>query len=440
MFKKIWITVILLNSLFSMVAYSASPCIGNLNNRVYGNLLYLQNCNLQDEDVPAIAAFLDSHPNIDSLAMGWNSIGPAGAAIIAKTHYLKILEMSLNPIGDGAAAFANNSSITTFYLNGDNIGDAGAAGLAKNTTATFLELTRNPITDEGAAAFGGNSSLQTLNMKNAKLITDKTAIALAKSTTLSTIDLSTPDSAGITDVGAAALGAMPNLHNINLENHKVSDTGVIALARQGILNSVNLNNNNNITDAGARALSKNKNLYSVSLSSNQITDQGAIVLISQLPLNHLELSNNNITDAAAGTIANLIYLTEVYLEKTQITDDGVSTIYTKNPNLQTIYVGHNNLSDTSAWLLGCSGKLKNLSIPYSHLTKDGVARLQSLTCWRYLDTSGNRQNKIKTDKAAQFAYFQKEFLQTACGSEHTKFAFCSNAKFKKLMKSSEITQ
>ncbi|GEM_PF-5395268 len=441
MLKKIALSAILLNSLFSVVTYSGSPCIANLSDHVYGDLLFLQQCDLHDEDAQAIATFLDTRTDIDALSMGWNSMGAAGAAIIAKTHYLKMLEMGLNPIGDGAAAFANNSSIKTFYLNGDNIGDVGAEGLAKNTTATDLELIQNPITDEGAAAFGGNSSLQILNLRKAKLITDKTAIALSKNTTLTTIDLGTPDSAGVTDVGAIALGTMPKLHSINLENHKVTDNGVIALAKQGILYSANFNNNNNITDAGALALAANKSLSSVCLSSNQITDQGAIALSQLQYLDHLELSNNNITDAAASAIAKMTYLEEIYLEKNQLTDEGVSAIMAKNPNnIKTFYIGYNQLSDNSAWLFNCSGPLKNLSIPYSHLTKDGVARLWSLTCWNYLDTSGNDQTKIKTEKAAQFGFFQKEFLQTACDTKHPKFAFCSNAKFKKLMKLSEITR
>ena len=108
-------------------------------------------------------SLLNDFSSLTSLNLGFNRIGPEGAASLANSPNLASLtslNLDCNLIGDeGAASLANSAnlaSLTSLDLKYNQIGDEGAARLANSTNLTSLislDLEYNQIGFEGAALF-----------------------------------------------------------------------------------------------------------------------------------------------------------------------------------------------------------------------------------------------------------------------------------------------
>lgn len=125
---------------------------------------------------------------LETLGLGVNAIGPAGAAALATalgscpSCPLKTLGLYRNKMGDeGAAALAehlvapNQIGLHSLFLGGNDIGDRGAqalaAGLKSNTKLGILSLEGGSIGDDGAVALGdalgqGTSAITSLDIRS----------------------------------------------------------------------------------------------------------------------------------------------------------------------------------------------------------------------------------------------------------------------------------
>jgi len=150
------------------------------------------------------------------------------------------LDVSDNQIGDaGAAALAQNTTLTSLDVSNNEIDAAGAAALAQNTTLTSLGVCSNQIGDDGAAALAQNITLTSLDVSENQ-IGDAGAAALAQNTTLTSLDVHENQ---IGDAGATALAQNTTLTSLEVSDNQIGDAGATALAQNTTLTSLNMYNN-----------------------------------------------------------------------------------------------------------------------------------------------------------------------------------------------------
>ena len=135
------------------------------------------------------------------------------------------MQLTLNRIGDeGAKALANNTSLTSLYLELSRIGHEGVKALANNTSLTSLCLSSNNIDHEGAKALANNTSLTSLDLRGNR-IGDEGAKALANNTSLTSLILYNNK---IGDEGAKALANNISLTSLGLQANNIGNEGVCA--------------------------------------------------------------------------------------------------------------------------------------------------------------------------------------------------------------------
>ncbi|KAJ8603231.1 hypothetical protein CTAYLR_003816 [Chrysophaeum taylorii] len=144
---------------------------------------FLKSCKMTwRRDAVRLAESLEKNTLLQTLDLGWNSIGAEGAARLAESleknrslHKLNLLRNNI--CAEGAASLAKflekNTSLQTLNLSWNKVGYQGGARLAKslekNTSLQTLDLSCNSIGAKGAArleeSLEKNRSLQTLNLR-----------------------------------------------------------------------------------------------------------------------------------------------------------------------------------------------------------------------------------------------------------------------------------
>jgi hypothetical protein len=125
--------------------------------------LYLNDNEIGDDGVEALAASVKNHESLSVIDLSGNKMSDKGAAALASaipnSHELDSLMLSRNSINDeGAAALASllehNPTICRVQLQGNNISDKGVAALAQalkaNKSVTELDLSSNNVGNAGA--------------------------------------------------------------------------------------------------------------------------------------------------------------------------------------------------------------------------------------------------------------------------------------------------
>lgn len=290
-------------------------CMKNIEEHITKNWLNINDCNLNDSDIPAIIKVLDQHKEIIYLSAERNSISDEGATALAKRTTLRQINLEFNLIGDlgaielaknfrlhklnlgwnyrigdvGARALAGNTSLDDLDLQHNRIGNAGAIALANNISIRWLYLDDNKIGDEGAKAFMNNTNIESLDLESNQ-ISDEGAVALSSNTTIETLDLGHNH---ISDNGAIAFAKNDKLQRLSLDHNQIGDRGAIQLAKNSTLEYLGLGRNI-IGDAGAIAFANNMTLYRLDLSYNQIGEAGLAALANNKHLN-VDTEGNNET-------------------------------------------------------------------------------------------------------------------------------------------------
>lgn len=249
-----------------------NDCIANIETKLIGDALSLENCQLSDNDMQALSLFLAVHPEIKLINLRKNQIAAEGVKELVRNLTQKQLLLDDNLIGDqGAAALAQNTTLAHLTVANNHISSTGAAQFAKNHTLQLIFLGNNLIDDIGAAALSKNTTLKELDLTNNKIGTSGAEI-LAKNETLLFLSLFTNP---ISDQGAKAFADNKNLQVLFLDDCGITDKGAIALTNMPEMKFLGLSLNA-IGDAGAIALaaSTGAKLQLIDLTYNHIGQKG----------------------------------------------------------------------------------------------------------------------------------------------------------------------
>lgn len=107
-----------------------------------------------ESDIPLLLNFLNQHPEVKYLDLGFNKLGDDSIKMLASNTTLDELILNMNQIGDaGAIALAGNTTLKYLSLGANQIGKTGATALAGNMTLKGLNLYMTQIGVEGRAVF-----------------------------------------------------------------------------------------------------------------------------------------------------------------------------------------------------------------------------------------------------------------------------------------------
>lgn len=357
----------------------------SFNNKIQGNILNLQNCDIQPDDMLEVIKFIEDNPNITELDLICNNLGVEGTRIIVSTPILaSLIRLNLwnNKLGsDGAKAIAESKTLTnliTLELGCNDIKAEGAKAIAGSKTLinlTNLGLIYNDLGPEGVQAIAESKTLVNLtnlylginNIENIKYtpkrwgehprITDHLvggAEAIASSsalTNLTTLDLRCNQ---IRAWGAKALAssvALINLTNLDLRENSLRAEGVEAIASSLVLTNLTSLNlwNNYIGPEGTQAIASAStlaNLTTLDLGFNFIMNKGAKAI------------------ASSSTLTNLTYLG---LRCNLIGIEGMKAIVLTSTftSLTTVDLSDNNVKTEGLIELAKTSALSNKNIIYS---------------------------------------------------------------------------
>ncbi len=127
---------------------------------------------LNDDHMQALAEFLKKNPQITSLNVSLNRLGPRGAACLASLAQITVLDISYNDIGTGtdkdvkdAMTALAKSKIQVLNLSTNNIDDTFAMALADIVTLISLDVSCNlKIGNRGLIALLGNPEITELSL------------------------------------------------------------------------------------------------------------------------------------------------------------------------------------------------------------------------------------------------------------------------------------
>lgn len=285
-------------------------------------MLGLDDCQLQDDDMLAVADFLKNKPNIDFVSLFNNQLTSKGAETLVGIQTIRALILDNNSVDDeGAKKLAETKNIKSLSLSYNKITDTGVEYLAKNESITDLILDGLHITPTGAKALGDNKTITYLQLNNDKFFGDFGAIALGNNTTLQTLYL---DNDHITDFGARAFINSP-VNTLDLSGNSFTDkaTDALATVRSTTLGLSNMS----FTDQGIANIAANQSIQSLFLNSDQLSDKSALYL-SQTPnkISSLWLSYNKLTNQGAFDLSHDHVLTLLDVSFNHIGPAGIAAL------------------------------------------------------------------------------------------------------------------
>jgi len=368
--KKALYGSIALAVLLSSAAYAEDNCsVQNLNECINGTDLTIDNGPVLDTDLPNVVAFLNQHPDIDSLHIGPAiNLTDAGGVALAKTQFVKEMTVTQTQIGDATvSALALNPTLEYLDLEDNLIGDMGAKALAAYSHVSKLLINGNLIGDAGAAAFANDQYLNAVLDLTSNRIGDAGAIALASNAHITDLFLGGNH---VGNDGAASLAKDVKLGTLHLEYNEIGDKGVSALAQNTNLIVLNLAGNEKITDAGIGAFGSNqsrlKELYIDYI--DDVTDAGIVKLANNKHISWLSVIGAEVGDRGAAAIATM-NVTDLNLDSNHIGNAGAIAL-SKLPNPTFV----------------------NLSIRYNVIGQEGIAALKAAH-YAQLDVEGNNRAK-----------------------------------------------
>ncbi len=245
---------------------------------------------------------LTTLPKLESLVIANQ---PLTGLRLAGSPSLAHLDLSNARLSDAeAASLTGFSRLTQLRLAGNSLTDATLPALRGLTRLETLDLGGNPITGATLGELAALKNLADLRLAGAQLrsealrqlpplpalrramfdnnagFDDAAAAALASSKNLDGLNLSVT---GIGDIGLQALcNELRALTHLNLAATRVTDAGLPALRRLGVLDSLVLDQTA-LTDAAVEPLKKLVTLRSLSVRDTRLTPAGLEALRKALP-------------------------------------------------------------------------------------------------------------------------------------------------------------
>jgi Ran GTPase-activating protein (RanGAP) involved in mRNA processing and transport len=159
------------------------------------------------------------------------------------------------------------------------------------------------------------------------------------------------------------LASHKNISDLDLSWNQIYDHGLIMLAANNTLQSLNLNANsyNKINMKTMAAFAKNTALNTLIIGG--LSNEGAILLAKTNTLTQLKAKNNNIGPSGAVALAQNTSLTvlDISYSYAGIGDEGAAA-FAKNTHLQSLNVMDNKISNAGLLLLAANPTISELTI------------------------------------------------------------------------------
>jgi|GEM_PF-3105848 len=324
---KLCMTVTAALFLAPAIAFSAlrpvNPCIKNIGDHVNRGILELDNCNLNDRDIPALAEYIARIKSLHTVSLRHNNIGSEGAILLAQPFMAKnriahTINLDDNHIGpEGVAELVKMPGLYSFSINDNNIGTEGALYLAEQNTIVSLAVNNNHINAKGTAALVRMPKLSELKIAQNELDAEGIATLVANKN-INELDVS------YTNFGFEDLQAFlprPKLWKLYVNGLHLGDEGAKAIAAARSIGGGGSEStaltalgmaDNDLTDTGLAYLNHSTlgYIYYLNISQNPISDQGVIAYVKSINYfwsKYLTLiaDETNLTDQAAWEIADL---------------------------------------------------------------------------------------------------------------------------------------
>ena len=289
-----------------------------------------------------------------------------------KLSYKKITDAQFQVL---MRLLANNTKITTLDVSGNNLSTESAKLLALNPTLQHLDLSRNAIDEDGACLLAGNHKLLSLNLNSnnpyylehsQKYRTTSHTIE-AQCSTLKAQNLKK-----IGDKAAKAFALNKTLQYLDVSCNDIGTDGVIELAGNNTLKSLNIHSNHMISLSAVIALAINKTLRY--LSVNNISPEGVEMLAATRTLEYLNVNSNSINRQVLVTLAANESIKSLDVSDCKIDDDGVS-ILARNQTFKELIIACNNMGPKGAKSLAENSIIKNLDISWNKIGDNGMVPL-----------------------------------------------------------------
>lgn len=405
-------------------ASDINACIENIEGHYYANkYLSLRECDIEDKDIPAINSFMQSH-EVEDLDLGSNKITNIGATELATNNNIKGLMLYNNNIDDeGVVELAKNANLNWLFLENNPIGDKGLIALAQNKTISVLGVGPGHFGLESASALANNTTLKELELFK-ETFDHLSFTELAKNTSLTGLmltvqDVSTEDlqefakMTSLTFLGvfgsnrgnevAKVIRTYPNLKVLYLGSTNLSDQGLIELAMMPKLESMSLQNDEDL----------------VPHPKNKFSTKALETFIINSPITDLGLSNYGIDDESAAVLASSHILESLFLNGNNIGDEGAASL-ARSSTLKHLSLYQNNIGDAGAIALSQNTVLDWLNVIDNHIGKAGLEALKASSIpdiWM----DGN-------DEELTTSMPKKRRLNALCQSSKAPIAFCAALK------------
>lgn len=360
-------------------------CIKHLDNHLMGNFgLYLNQCNLQDSDIPLLNEYLIKHSEIDTLFLIENNIG-----------------------AEGAKALAKNARLDTLILDSNHIGTEGAIALSKLPAIEYLSLAHNYIGEKGILALARMQTPYAINV-NYNDLTEKTVIALAKNPNLFALGIA---GASIERPAWNALMEMKQLTAINVSDTTLTPDNILALGTKANVSGIAANNDN-IDDRHAASFLRNHNLVILQLAGNNITSLGLNAGYASSYLIQLDLSDNPIGDEGAKIISQEPPQ-ELIIKNIGLNDDGAIALANNKGFILALDVRFNPFGTTGYEALSRSAHINVIAFDDTSVWASGSKKEMKLI-------PPNIKQPIKFDLYLFMHPQQMETIRINCLIKHNK--------------------
>lgn len=313
------------------------------------------------------------------------------------------------------------------FSNRWDITDETLATLSRCTHLRYLNISRTKVTDTGLATLVELVNLQ--SFVTTQNMTNSGAASVGGLGRLEELDL---DGARITDAGMKSLAALKRLRSLTLSNTRVTDAGLAVLEKLQYIQTLVLGSAisdnaasilatlpslrsldisaTNMTDRGVQILSSIKSLRS--LYTNPQTSDSTLAAIGQIEdLEILDLTSTRVTDAGLGRLAACRDLRELALTRTVVSDAGLKQLSTLR-SLRVLELSETKV--TPAGLIAIAKnhpKLEAISLSWPHLGGEELDSLAMMKNLRTVVLNGSPMPESVTRHLRTMAKLQRERLK-----------------------------
>ncbi len=304
---------------------------------------------------------------------------------------LKQLNLAVNVSDNGLRHLSGLTELEELRLKSESFRDAGLAHLEGLESLEVLRLTGGTVTDDGLKHLAKLSSLRELCL-DVSNIRGRGFSHLAKLRSLEFLFLAGGNTFG--DRGLRYVAEIASLKSLTLFGGelKISDAGMVYLARMTGLEELRFVWIQGITDAGIAKLTPLRSLKLLDLHSTSITDDGLAHVASMYALEDLTLPASGVTDRGLAQVSKLDKLkrlnargmTPVHpTDPGPFTDVGLSHV-SRLPDLEEFHIcSGGGITDAGMAYLARLEGLKQLNLMCNGITNDGLATLATIQSLRH---------------------------------------------------------